>query len=49
MRLLSEDGDEIFFVATPTADKTYVFELDIAKVAKESFDSKSGTYDMVSG
>ena len=47
VRLISEKGEEIFFVATPNDASTYVFELDVAKTAKESFNHQSGTYSMV--
>jgi oligosaccharyltransferase complex subunit delta (ribophorin II) len=46
VRLSSEDGEEIFFVAMPTSQGEYVFELDVAKAAKESFGYKSGAYSM---
>ena len=46
---LSADGEEIFFVATHNNDNVYSFDLDVADVAKESFNYRSGTYSMVSG
>ena len=47
VRLVSDKGEEIFFVATPTDSRSYVFELDVAKTAKDSFNHQSGTYSMV--
>ena len=46
---LSANGEEIFFVATHNNDNVYSFELDVADVAKESFNHRSGTYAMVRG
>ena len=46
---LSANGEEIFFVATHNNDNMYSFELDVADVAKESFNHRSGTYAMVRG
>ncbi|XP_003384849.1 PREDICTED: dolichyl-diphosphooligosaccharide--protein glycosyltransferase subunit 2-like [Amphimedon queenslandica] len=46
VRLVSDKGEEIFFVATPTDSRSYVFELDVAKTAKDSFNHQSGTYSM---
>ena len=34
-------------MATPTDSRSYVFELDVAKTAKDSFNHQSGTYSMV--
>ena len=44
---LSANGDKIFFVATHNNDDVYSFDLDVADVAKESFNHRSGTYAMV--
>ena len=43
---LSLGAKEIFFVATPDADKQYSFELDVADSAKD-FGQFSGSYSMV--
>ncbi len=37
---------EIFFVVTPTSEKLYSFELDVAGAASD-FGDLSGTYSMV--
>ncbi len=44
---LAMGPQEIFFVATPSADKLYTFEVDIAESAKD-FGQLSGNYEMVS-
>lgn len=46
VRLVSMDGEEIFFVAAPT-DGVYNFELDVRTSADEFFGHKSGAYEMV--
>ena len=44
---LALGAEEIFFVATPNAEKQYSFELDVADSAKD-FGQLSGTYLLVS-
>ncbi len=43
---LSLVEQEIFYVATPTSENKYVFDLDVAEAATD-FGQLSGTYDMV--
>lgn len=43
---LSLGAQDIFFVATPNAEKQYSFELDVAESAKD-FGQLSGIYSLV--
>lgn len=44
VRFTGTDGTEVFFVAEAGEDGVYLFDLDVAAVAKDSFNSQSGEY-----
>jgi len=44
VRFTGTDGAEVFFVAEAGSDGIYVFDLDVAAAAKDSFNSQSGEY-----